>query len=187
MSTKRWMIDPLRSNTGVSVRHLMLGTVNLRFTRWAGWVSFDDDLQNVQLQVEIDGSSVRTQNSRRDAVLRSALFLETSRHPTISLVTSECTMAGMGWRLAGELTMHGLTRVLGVDLRYRGRLRAAEQEERAAFVAHGTLDRRDWGLTWNQILDAGGLALSNRVEYQFDIEVYRGPSLPARDRGSARS
>jgi polyisoprenoid-binding protein YceI len=81
--------------------------------------------------------------------------------------------SGDNYKLTGDLTMHGLTKPVTLEVEYAGRAKHPQMGERAGFSARGTLNRKDWDLTWNQVLDAGGLALGDKIEIHLEIEAVK--------------
>lgn len=159
---------------GVSfwVRHRMLGKVHGRFRTWSGSLVFDEQApQNSRLEVEIDAASIDTREPQRDAHLRSADFFDVEKYPKLVFRSTNVERVGDNFKVAGNLTMHGLTKPVTLDVEYVDRARHPPIGERAGFLAHGSLNRRDWGLNWNQVLDAGALALGDEIEIQLGIDA----------------
>jgi polyisoprenoid-binding protein YceI len=173
MAMEKWTFDTIHSSVNFWVRHLMVAKVHGRFAKWSGSLAFDDkQLATAQAQVEIDATSIDTKDPQRDGHLRSADFFDVEKYPTLSFKsTSVEDVRGANFKLNGDLTMHGVTKSVTLDVEYAGRAIHPQMGERAGFSAHGTLNRKDWGLVWNQTLDAGGLALGDKIEIHLEIEA----------------
>jgi polyisoprenoid-binding protein YceI len=151
----------------------MVAKVQGRFTKWSGSFVFDEQApQNSRVEVEVDASSIDTREAQRDTHLRSPDFFDAEKYPKLSFVSTKVEKTGdKEFTLTGDLSMHGMTRPVKLDVEYGGRARHPQMGERAGFSARGTLNRKDWGLTWNQVLDAGGFAVSDKVELHLEIEA----------------
>jgi polyisoprenoid-binding protein YceI len=175
MTIENWNLDTVHSSVNFWVRHLMVAKVHGRFDKWSGSLAFDEqDPSHSRVEVEIDATSVDTREPQRDAHLRSADFLDTEKYPTLRFTSTKVERSSDGnLRLTGDLTMHGATKPVTLDVEYAGRAKHPNPKmgERAGFSARGTLNRKDWGLVWNQVLDAGGFALSDKVEIHLEIEA----------------
>jgi polyisoprenoid-binding protein YceI len=173
MSIENWNFDTVHSSVNFWVRHLMVSKVHGRFTKWSGSLAFDADApEKSRVQVEIDAASIDTREPQRDAHLRSADFFEVEKYPTLAFVGTGIERTGEGeYKLAGDLTMHGVTKPVSLDVEYFGRSRHPTMGERIGFSAKGSLHRKEWGLTYNQVLEAGGIALSDKIELQLEIEA----------------
>jgi len=153
-----------------SVRQLMMATVHGQFTRWRGSLVFDEQApENSRLAVEIDAASIDTKEPRRDAHLRSADFFDVERYPRLVFESTRVERASEGFKVTGALTMRGVTRPVTLDVAYASA--APPTGERVGFLARGSLNRKDWGLSWNRLLDAGGLALGDEIEIGLGIEA----------------
>jgi polyisoprenoid-binding protein YceI len=145
--------------------------VDGRFTKWRGYLLFDMKApQNSHIQVEIDAASIDTKEPQRDADLRSADFFDVEKYPKILFDSTKVECVGDRFRLTGNLTMHGVKRPITLDAEYVGRV--GRLGERAGFQARGSLDRKDWGVTWSQDLDNGEGAIGDRIEIRLGIEAH---------------
>jgi polyisoprenoid-binding protein YceI len=173
MATETWSFDTVHSSINFWVRHLMVAKVHGRFTKWSGSLAFDPQQpQSSHTEVEIDAASIDTKEPQRDTHLRSADFFDVEKYPTLSFKsTSVERVHDDTYKVTGALTMHGVTNPVTIDVEYAGRASHPQMGERTGFSAHGTLNRKDWGLVWNQVLDAGGFALGDKVEIHIEIEA----------------
>jgi polyisoprenoid-binding protein YceI len=175
MAVENWTFDTVHSSLNFWVRHLMVSKVSGRFTKWTGTLAFDEaQPQGARVEVEIDASSVDTREAQRDAHLRSADFFDVEKYPTLKFVSTKVEKTGESeFKLQGDLTMHGVTKPVTLDVEYGGRQKHPQMGERAGFSAKGVVHRKDWGLVYNQILEAGGVALSDKVELHLEIEAIK--------------
>lgn len=179
MALERWEIDSGHSGIQLSARHMMLARVRGVFSRWSGTILADsDDLGRTTVDIYIDASSLDTGILDRDAHLKSADFLDVAMYPEITFKGTRVDVLGDDRaRLAGELTLRGVTRAVLLAVEFRGRTRDPWGHERAGFSAKVTLDRRDYGLEWNQFLEAGGALVGYQVDIDIEIEAVRQDEL----------
>jgi polyisoprenoid-binding protein YceI len=174
--TSSWQIDPAHSHVEFAVRHLMISSVKGRFGDVQGTVSVDEsDARAVVVDVTIQVASIDTRQKQRDAHLRSADFFDEARFPTITFRSRKVEGHHLDgeFRLLGDLTIRDVTREVILDVSAEGRLTDPWGAERAGFSAHGTIDRTDFGLTWNQTLEAGGVLVGNEVTISVEVELIR--------------
>ncbi len=173
MATENWTFDPVHSSVNFWVRHLMVSKVHGSFTKWSGTLAFDEQApQSARIEAEIDASSIDTKDPGRDGHLKSPDFFDTAKYPTLKFVSTKIEKtSGNEFKLTGDLTMHGVTKPVTLDVEYAGRAKHPQLGERAGFSAKGHLNRKEWGLEYNQVLDAGGVALGDKIELQFEIEA----------------
>jgi polyisoprenoid-binding protein YceI len=170
-----WKIDPAHTQVEFGVKHLMIAKVKGRFADVHGTIQRDErDITRSTVEVEIGVASIDTREPQRDAHLRSADFFDAETFPTLTFATRRIERSGEGrLRLIGDLTMHGVTREVVLDATEEGEAKDPWGGERFGFSATGTLDRRDFGLTWNQALETGGLVVGNDVKISLEVEAVR--------------
>jgi len=175
MATERWEIDSSHSGIHFSVRHLVIAKVRGQFTRWSGALLVPDgDFTRASVEAVIDASSIDTGVADRDAHLTSPDFFDTARFPEATFSASRFEPeGGAGGRLIGTLTIKGVTREVILAVERLGQARDPWGNERAAFSAKTSIDRREFGLTWNQALETGGLMVGERVDLEIEIEAVR--------------
>src|SRR5581483_5356034 len=161
MGQPKWDIDTAHSSVGFSVRHLLVSKVRGAFTKWSGSLSFDESAPHEsRVEVTIDAASVDTHEPKRDEHLRSGDFLDVARFPALTFKSTRVEAAGKGrFRVTGDLTLQGVTREVVLDVEDAGRVKDPWGGERAGFSATAAIDRKEFGIVFNQVLDAGGLAL----------------------------
>ena len=165
-------IDPSHSQVLFKVKHLGISTVTGRFEEFFGLFSFDEDYpEEASVSTTIDMSSVNTNSEDRDKHLRSVDFFDVESFPEMTFVSqSVITQSDGVFELEGDLTLHGVTQPIIFVVEYAGSASDPWGNDRVAFVATATIDRRDFGIRWNKILDAGGLVVSNRVRIILEVE-----------------
>src|ERR1700688_4850698 len=156
MATERWGFDLAHSSISFWVRHLMVSKVHGRFTAWTGTLEFDErQPATARVEVQIDAASIDTREPPRDAHLRSPDFFDVEKYPHITFKAAGATPAGSGrFHVKGDLTIHGTTRSITLDVEYAGRVKDPWGGERAGFSARTAISRKDYGLTWNQLVEA---------------------------------
>ena len=175
-STKTaWKIDPAHSLIEFAVRHLMITTVKGRFGAVEGTVRLDEaDPAFADVDVRIDVASIDTREPQRDAHLRSADFFDVETHPHITFTTTRpIARRGNAFELAGDLTLHGVTREVVLDVTEEGRGKDPWGGERLGFSATTRIKRSDFGLTWNQALETGGVLVGDDIKISLDLELLK--------------
>jgi polyisoprenoid-binding protein YceI len=174
MTTNRWDIDVGHSAIHFWVRHLVISKVHGRFARWSGAIELDpQDLTRASVEVKIDAASIDTQVADRDTHLRSPDFLDAAKYPELTFRSSKVEKAGAGYRVQGELTIHGVTKPVTLEAEFAGTAKDPWGNERAGFSAKTSLDRREFGLTWNAALEAGGVLVGEKVEISIELEAVK--------------
>jgi polyisoprenoid-binding protein YceI len=170
-----WSIDPTHSNVEFAVRHLMIATVKGRFTTVEGTVVLDDANPAASTaEITVQVASIDTREPQRDAHLRSADFFDVEKYPTLTFRSSGVSdVTADGFSLAGDLTIHGVTRPVTLEVIKEGRGKDPWGGERAGYAATTRIKRSDFGLTWNQLLETGGLAVSDEVKISLDVELVK--------------
>jgi polyisoprenoid-binding protein YceI len=170
---RTWKIDSQHSNISFLVRHMLVSKVRGELTRFSGELKFSEKSpEESSVVVEIDAASVDTHEPRRDAHLRSSDFLDVGRFPFIYFrSTAVKRVDATSFQVTGELTIRDVTREVQLDVAYGGRMRDPSGVERVGFSARTVIDRKAFGVTFNQILDSGGLALGNKLEVAIEAEA----------------
>ena len=171
--TATWSIDPTHSAIGFAVKHLMLSTVRGTFADIAGsYTVTNDDLATATLTAEIGVASINTGVEQRDTHLRSADFFDAERFPKATFVSSGMTPAGDGrWLMSGALTIRDTTRPVTLTVTPEGRATDPWGNLKSGWTATTKLERSAFGLTWNQLLEAGGVAVGNEITLTLDIQA----------------
>lgn len=170
-----WQLDSAHSEVGFSVRHLMIANVRGRFQDVRTDLRLDEnDLTRSTVAVEIGARSIDTGVAQRDEHLRSPDFFDAENHPTIRFASSRVEQESDDrYRVIGDLTIRGVTREVTLNAELRGPEKDPWGGERLGVTATTKIDRRDFGLTWNQALEAGGLAVAHDVAITIELELIR--------------
>jgi polyisoprenoid-binding protein YceI len=172
--TTTWQLDPAHSSVEFSVKHMMMTTVRGRFKNVHGTLTGNEERPDgCCVEVEIDVSSIDTGNADRDTHLRSPDFFDAEQFKTISFrstrVEGNPASHGDRFRVFGDLVIRDTTSQIVLDCTFEGRGPDPWGKERAGFSATTEIDRRDWGLKWNQAMETGGVLVAHRV--RIDVEV----------------
>ena len=171
----RWQLDPAHTQVGFAVRHLMISTVRGRFNDVSGTFSAPGgDFSRGTLEASIRVASIDTREPQRDAHLKSPDFFDAERFPVITFVSRRIepdAKDSSRFRLVGDLTLHGVTREIELEGTAEGRGRDPWGADRAGFSLRGRLNRRDFGLTWNQALETGGVLVGDDVAISIETEL----------------
>ena len=178
---QEWRVDSAHSYVGFKVRHMMVSWVRGQFADIKGTVKFDPaDPSKTNVEVEIDATSINTANERRDKHLRSADFFDVEKHPSIRFVSKRVEgSAPSGLKLIGDLTMHGVTKEIALNVEGPAPAVAdGRGGEKSGVSASAKINRSDFGLTWNRALEAGGVTVSDEVTLEIEAELARGGPQP---------
>ena len=168
-----WTIDPVHAHVGFVGRHFGLSRVRGRFTGVGGTVHVADDPADSRIEVTIDMASVESGATDRDEHLRSADLFDVERYPTATFRSTCITRTGSAGQVTGDLTIKGVTRPVTLGVEYLGHARDPWDNERAIFSASASINREDWDITWNMVLDAGGFLVSKDIKLEIEVELVR--------------
>jgi polyisoprenoid-binding protein YceI len=177
--TSVWELDPAHSSVEFSVKHMMMTTVRGRFKNVTGTLTGNEDHPaGCCVEVEIDTASIDTGSSDRDTHLKSADFFDAEAHPKIifrstMLEGDPRASEGSRFRVFGDLTIRDTTMPIALDCMFEGRGNDPWGKERAGFSAYTEIDRRDWGLKWNQVIETGGVLVANKVRIEAEVQFVR--------------
>lgn len=168
----QWSIDPAHTTVEFAVRHMGISTVKGRFKAVSGTVQSTEDGRLVALEATLDAASIDTGEPQRDTHLRSVDFLDADNHPKITFRSTRVEPLGANrYSVEGELTMRGVTRPVRFEVETTDPVTDPWGMRRAAATATGKLNRKDWGLTWNQLLDFGALLVGEEVRFNLEVEA----------------
>ncbi len=166
-------LDPAHSHVAFSVRHMM-GKVRGRFASFSGTVTIADEPVASSVDVAIDVGSIDTGDEQRDGHLRSPDFFDTESYPNMTYRSTGLTPKGDGrYRVEGDLTIKGVTRPVPLDLTFEGVGVDPWGNQRLGFSATAEIDREEFGLTWNQALETGGLLVGKKVAIEIEAQAVR--------------
>lgn len=170
---KTWVIDATHSNIGFTVTHLAISQVDGKFTNFEGsLVQEGEALEGATVSFSADVASIDTDNEKRDGHLQSPDFFDAANHPKVSFTSTAFEKTGENtYKLTGDLTMHGVTKPVTLDVTYGGSLKDPYGNTKAGFKIRGDINRTDFGLTWNAALEAGGVVVSEEVELVLNVQM----------------
>jgi polyisoprenoid-binding protein YceI len=172
----RWQLDPAHTQVEVRAKHMMITTVHGRFADTSGTILVDEENpENSSVEVRIDARSIDTRVEDRDTHLRSEDFLNVEKYPEITFhgkrIEGAHAEPGDEFLVVGDLTIRGETKEVELNATYEGQGKDPWGGTRAGFTASTKIDRRDWGLTWNQALETGGILVSNDITIELQIQA----------------
>jgi polyisoprenoid-binding protein YceI len=175
MALQKWNIDTSHSGVHFTVRHMVIAKVHGRFTRWSGSIDIDDANPSAsRVAIEIDTASIDTSEEKRDAHLRSPDFFEADKYPKITFQSTRVESKGdTELRVTGDLSLHGVTKAVTFVAESLGQAKDPWGNQRVGFSANLSVDRKDFGLKWNQALEAGGLLVGDRVDINLEVEAIK--------------
>ncbi|MBA3645726.1 MAG: YceI family protein [Gemmatimonadaceae bacterium] len=167
-----WKIDPTHTSVEFSAKHLMITTVRGRIADVEGTIFTDEsNPSNSSVEVVLQAASLDTRNEQRDQHLRSADFLEVEKYPEITFRSTRIEGTKERFKLVGDLTICGTAKEIVLDVTFEGEAKDPWGGERAGFTATGKFDRGDFGLTWNQALETGGVVVSNEIKILVEVQA----------------
>lgn len=169
-----YALDPSHSEVGFSVRHVMVSKTRGRFAEVEGSVVIGEDPLDSSVEVTIQAASIDTRDETRDGHLRSPDFLDVEAFPTLEYRSRAVRPSGAGrWTVEGDLTVKGVTRPVPLEVTFEGGAADPWGGQRIGFHATAEIDREDFGLTWNQVLETGGVLVGKAVKIEIDAEAVR--------------
>ncbi|MEK6267166.1 MAG: YceI family protein [Planococcus sp. (in: firmicutes)] len=169
---KKWTVDTAHSEIGFSVKHMMISKVRGTFTSYEATIEAnEEDLQGALIDFKIDVASISTKNNDRDAHLRSADFFDAEQFPHIAFKANEIVKKGDEYTMTGDLTMKDVTRPVTFDVEYNGKGTNPWGVEVVAYNVDGKVNRKDFGLTWNQALETGGVMVGEDIKIHLEVQA----------------
>jgi len=173
MAKTKWTTDPAHSELLFWAKHLMITRVKGEFRKFSAVVD-GEDFTKAPIQVRIDASSIYTNNEDRDTHLKSADFFDVKNHPELTFEgTSVTKIDDTHYRLTGLLTIRGKSNEVTLDVEYGGMMKDPYGNEKAGFSLNGTINRKDWGLNWNTVLEAGGMLVSDEIVISGELQFIK--------------
>ncbi|MBI3993269.1 MAG: YceI family protein [Candidatus Lambdaproteobacteria bacterium] len=181
MSTSTWNIDTAHSGISFTVRHMVVSKVRGKFADWKGTLTLDEEHPaQAVVEVAINAASIETGVADRDNHLRSADFLDAAQYPQIAFRSTAVKPAAKDrFKLSGDLTIRGVTRPVSLDVEFGGRAQDPWGNLRAGYSARVRLERKDFGLQWNQLLEAGGVLVGEQVDVEIELEAVKAAATAA--------
>lgn len=164
-------IDAKHSSVEFVARHLMISKVRGRFDDVEGTITVAEVPEESSVEVKIGAASVRTGEDQRDAHLRSGDFFDTDTHPHWTFTSTAVGQAGDGWKVSGDLTISGVTNPVVLDVEFEGANITPWGTSALGFSASTEIDREQWGLTYNQVLETGGVMVGKKIRIELAVEA----------------
>ena len=172
--TGTWAIDPSHSRIAAIARHFMVSKVRGHFRTFSGFLHIEEDPSQSWAEVTIDTASIDTTDETRDGHLKSADFLDAENHPDIKFRSTNVSISEDGrFELIGDLTLRGVTKPITLAGEVQGVIQDPYGMRRAFFSAEGQFAREDWGVSWNQALETGGVAVSKKLTLEIEVEAIK--------------
>jgi polyisoprenoid-binding protein YceI len=169
-----YSVDPAHTSVEFIVRHLMISKVRGRFVGVTGSVELEGGSDvPVAIQATIDATSIDTREPQRDAHLKSADFLEVEKFPTLQFVSTRIEGEASNFTIHGDLTIHGVTREVALKAEFEGRQTDPWGGHRVGYSASTSINRKDFGLTWNAALETGGVVVGDEVRIELNVEAVK--------------
>lgn len=175
MTTTKWAIDPTHTEVGFKVKHMMFTNVSGKFETFGGSIETEnEDFTTAKIDFEAETGSVNTGNNDRDAHLRSGDFFDSEQFPKMQFKASGFEKNTEGdYSLTGDLTIRDVTRPVKLGVEYGGLMKDPWGNLKAGFSIHGKFNRKDFGLTWNAALEAGGVLVSDEVRVNIELQLVK--------------
>lgn len=171
-----WAFEAGNSSVEFSVKHMMISKVRGTFREFSGAIEVAEDPLASMVSVRIETASLDTGLEYRDKDLRGKDFLDVEKHPQLTFTSTTLSPDGDGWRLGGDLTIAGQTRPVVLAFEFHGAAVDPWGNQKAAFSATTSLDREEWGLTYNQALESGGVLIGSKINIEMEIQAKPVPA-----------
>jgi polyisoprenoid-binding protein YceI len=173
-STGTFVLDKSHTEVGFIARHLMVSKVRGRFTDFEGTVVVADDPSESSVEVTIQAASINTNDENRDKHVRTNDFLSVDEFPALTFRSTKVELSSGGdWKVNGDLTVRGVTRPIVLDVQFEGVIQDPWGNQRLGFTASGEIDRNDFGVSFNAVLETGGFVVSPKVKLEIEAEAVR--------------
>jgi polyisoprenoid-binding protein YceI len=176
-----WLLDDVHTHVGFSVKHMMVTTVRGQFKKYGGTITLDPkDFTKSKFEGEIDVASIDTGNAQRDDHLRTNDFFDAPNHPKITFKSTKIDAKGENeFVVHGDLTIRGVTKPVALDVEFHGTSKNPYGKTVAGLSVRGTINRKDFGVNFNALLETGGVAVGEKVKLEVDVEAVAGGATAA--------
>jgi polyisoprenoid-binding protein YceI len=168
-----YAVDASHSAVEFVVRHLGIAKVRGRFGAFDGVIEIADRPEESKVSVDVDLASIDTREPNRDEHLRANEFFDVPNNPTMSFRSTRVTGSGTNWTVEGDLTLRGVTNPVTLDVAFEGAVGDPWGGLRIAFSASGEINREQWGMNWNQVLETGGFVVGKRIKLELEVEAVK--------------
>ena len=174
MATKKWVVDPTHSEVHFKVKHLMITNVTGSFNIFnINAETEEEDFTKAKVDFTADAASINTGNEQRDGHLKSADFFDAEKYPQIKFTATKCESVDNdgSYELHGNLTIKDVTKPVKLDIEFGGVVKDIYGNTKAGFTINGKINRKDYGLTWSAVTEAGGVVVSDEVKIDCEIQL----------------
>ncbi|PUZ20691.1 Polyisoprenoid-binding protein YceI [Chitinophaga costaii] len=179
MAKYKWALDPLHSELQFKVKHLAITSITGSFHHYTTEVETEEeDFKNASVHFTAQVDSISTNNAQRDEHLRSPDFFDVNKFPEINFTATKVESVDNdgSYELYGDLTIHGVTKPVKLDVEFGGVIKDLYGQTKAGFTIHGKINRKDYGLTYNALTEAGGLVISDEVKLAAEVQLVKQPA-----------
>lgn len=174
MATTKWNIDPTHSEVQFKVKHLVISTVTGQFNKFEGSIESDgENFDGASASFQLDINSISTNVADRDAHLKSDDFFSAEKFPHIKFSNGKLTKNGDDFKLVGDLTIKDITKPITLDVEYGGSMTDGYGQHKAGFEVNGKINRKEFGLTWSMVTEAGGVVVGDEVRLHLNIQAVK--------------
>ena len=174
MSTTKWAIDPTHSEIGFKVKHMMFTNVSGKFKTYDATITTDEDtFENVNIEFSADIDSIDTNNADRDNHLKSGDFFDAETHPKLTFKATSLTKKGDDYALIGDLTLKGVTKSVQLPTEFSGLMKDPWGNTKVGLNISGKINRKDWGLNYNAVLETGGVLIGEDVRLNIELQLIK--------------
>ncbi len=174
MATTKWNIDPTHSEVQFKVKHLVISTVTGQFNKFEGRVETEgEEFDGAGASFQLDVNSINTNTADRDAHLKSDDFFSADKYAHIKFSNGQLKKSGSDFKLSGDLTIKDITKPIVLDVEYGGSMVDGYGQHKAGFEINGIIKRKEFGLVWNMVTEAGGVVVGDEVRLQLNIQVVK--------------
>ena len=171
MVKTKWIVDPTHSEVHFKVKHLVISTVTGTFNVFDGGLETEnDDFTDAKINFSLDVATVDTNQEQRDEHLKSAEFFDSAQYPQISFISTSFTKEGDDYELLGDLTIRDVTRRVKLDVEFGGSATDFYGNEKVGFEIKGKINRKDFGLTWSGITEAGAIVVGEDIKLSINLQ-----------------
>lgn len=173
-TTSKWAVDPTHTEVHFKIKHLVISNVTGVFKKFGGVAELDEQLTSGSVTFTIDPASIDTNQAQRDAHLTSADFFDVEKYPEIKFESTALSkVKGDHYQLAGHLTMRGVTKPITLDVEFGGIAKDGYGNTKMGFEVTATVHRKDFGLNWNMVTEAGGLTVGEDVKLLANVQLVK--------------
>ncbi|WDF57002.1 YceI family protein [Mucilaginibacter sp. KACC 22063] len=171
MATTKWVLDPMHSEVQFKIKHLVISTVTGSFNKFEGTAETEgDEFENANIEFTLDVDSIDTNQEQRDQHLKAADFFDAEQYPKITFKSTSFTKSGSDFKLTGDLTIKDVTKSVTLDVEHGGTATDFYGNHKAGFEVAGKINRKEFGLTWHGVTEAGSIVLGDDIKLDISVQ-----------------